>query len=126
MQKRQDHHFLRLTGKIFGTTALISIAVLLLGYLLHWSKPTEYSNGFFIVGVILIVLGVYSVAGGFVQRADFKITYTESAGQANLAERGQRIASDITQRYGTMIFLSATGSLLILIAIGIGQLYIPA
>jgi len=74
MEKRQDHHFLRLTGKIFATTTLISIAVLLLGYLLHWSQPTEYSNGFFIVGVILIVLGVYSGAGGFVQRADFKIT----------------------------------------------------
>jgi len=81
---------------------------------------------FFIVGVILIVLGVYSVAGGFVQRADFKITYTKSAGQANMAKRGQRMASDITQRYGTMSFLSATGSLLILITIGIGQLYIPA
>lgn len=126
MEKRRDHHFLRLTGKIFGTTTLISIAVLLLGCLLHWSQPAEYSNGFFIVGAILIVLGVYFVAGGFVQRADFKITYTESAGQANLAERGQSMASDITQRYGTMIFLSATGSLLILIAIGIEQLYIPA
>ena len=41
MEKRQDHHFLRLIGKIFGTTTLISIAVLLLGYLLHWSQPTE-------------------------------------------------------------------------------------
>jgi hypothetical protein len=72
------------------------------------------------------VLGVYSVAGGFTQRANFGMTYTESAGQANISERNQRTAVDITQRYGTMIFLSATGLLLILIAIGIGQLYIPA
>jgi hypothetical protein len=126
VENKQDHHFLRLAGKILGTTVLISLAVLLIGYLLHWSDPIKYSNGFFTAGAILIVLGVYSVVGGFAQRADYKMTYAESAGQANLAQRNQRMADEITQRYGTLIFLVVTGLLLVLIAVGIGQILIPA
>jgi hypothetical protein len=124
--EKHEHHFLRLAGKIAGTTLLIAFAVLLLGYFLSWSQPVQYSNGFFTAGAILVVLGFYSVAGGFAQRANFGMTYAESAGQANLAERNQRTAAEITQRYGSMIFLGTTGLLLILIAVGIGRFYIPA
>lgn len=120
----EKHHFLRLVGKILGTTVLISLAVFLIAYFLHWNQPTQYSNGFFTAGIILIVLGVFSVAGGFMQRANFDIVYAESAGQANIAERSQRMAAEITQRYGSMIFLLVTGLLLILIAVGIGQFLI--
>ena len=121
MEKKQEHHFFRLAGRILGTTALISLAVFLLGYLLHWSEPIQYSNGFFIAGAILVVLGVFSVAGGFAQRGDFRIVYAETAGQADIAERSQRMAAEVTQRYGSMIFLFTTGLFLILIAVVIGQ-----
>lgn len=120
------HHFLRLAGKILGTTALIALAVFLVGYLLHWTQPVQYSNGFFTAGAIMIVLGVFSVAGGFVQRANFDIVYAESAGQADISERNQRMAADVTQRYGSLIFLVVTGLLLILMAVGFGQLATPA
>jgi hypothetical protein len=124
--EKHEYHFLKLAGKIVGTTVLISLAILLLGYFLSWDQPIQYSNGFFVVGAILVVLGFYSVAGGFAQRANFGMTYAESAGQADLAERSQRTAADITQRYATMIFLGITGLLLILIAMGIGHFLIPA
>jgi hypothetical protein len=123
--EKHDHHFLKLAGKIVGTTVLIALAVLLLGYFLSWDQPVQYSNGFFVAGAILVVLGFYSVAGGFAQRANFGMTYAESAGQADLAERNQRTAADITQRYATMIFLGITGLLLIIIATGIGHFLIP-
>lgn len=124
--EKHEHHFLRLAGKIAVTTILISLAVLLLGYFLSWDQPVQYSNGFFTAGAIVVVLGLYSVAGGFAQRANFGMTYAESAGQADIAQRNQRTAADITQRYGAMIFLGATGLLLILIAVGIGQFFISA
>jgi hypothetical protein len=126
MENMQGNHFLRLAGRILGTIAFIWLAVFLTGYLLHWSQPIQYSNIFFIAGAILVVMGVYSVAGGFAQRSDFKILYGESAGQANITERNQRMAAEITQRYGTMIFMLVTGLLLILIAVGIGKFLIPA
>jgi hypothetical protein len=122
--EKHEHHFWKLAGKIFGTTIVIALAVLLLGYFLRWSQPAQYSNGFFLAGAIMVVMGVYTVVGGFEQRANFGMTYAESAGQANIAERNQRTAADIAQRYGTMIFLVATGVLLILIAIGIGQFFL--
>jgi hypothetical protein len=120
--EKQSTHLLRLAGRILGTTLAVSLLILLIGFILYWDSPIKFSNAFFTGGVILIVLGVLSVAGGFAQRANFGITYAESAGQANLAERGQRIAADITQRYGVMIFLLVTGLLLIGIAILIGNL----
>jgi hypothetical protein len=122
--KKHEHHFLKLAAKIVGTTALFVLAVLLLGSFLSWNQPVQYSNGFFAAGAIMVVVGVYTVAGGFVQRADFHMTYAESAGQAGIAERNQRTVTDIAQRYGTMIFLVMTGLLLILIAVGIGRFFV--
>lgn len=115
---------LRLAVKILGTVVVISLFVLLLGYFLGWQEAVKFSNGFFWAGVILIVLGALSVTGGFAQRADFKMMYAETAGQANIAERNQRWAADITQRYGYMIFMLVTGLFLIGISIAIGQLLI--
>jgi hypothetical protein len=124
--EKHEHHFLKLTGKIVGIVVLITLAVILLGYILSWNQPVQYSNGFFIAGAILVVVGVYSVAGGFAQWANFGMTYAESASQAGIAERNQRTAADITQRYRSMIFLVITGLLLILIAVGIGRFFISA
>ena len=129
--EKNEHHFLKLAGKILGAVVIISLVVLLAGYLLHWSDPVKYSNGFFAAGAILIVIGVYSIFGGSinsdtsVQRLNSYMSYAQSAGQTNLAERSQRRAADMTQRYGTMIFLFVTGLLLIVIAVGIGQVFIP-
>ncbi len=119
--EKQSTHLLRLAGRILETTLVISLLILLVGFVYYWNSPAHYSNAFFIVGAILIVLGVFSVAGGFAQRGNFGIIYAETAGQANLAERGQRIAADVTQRYGVMIFLTITGLLLIGIAVLIGN-----
>ena len=117
-------HFLRLAGKILGTVAGIALVILLIGYFLHWDNPVKYSNTFFWAGAILIVIGVFSVTGGFEQRGNFGMTYAQSAGDANIAERNLRMAADITQRYGSMIFLVVTGLLLIGVAVLIGQLMV--
>lgn len=114
-------HVLRLAGKILGAAAIISLAVLLIGYFLQWNDPVKFSNGFFSAGAILIVLGILSVGGGFLQRSNFAILYAESAGQEGIAGRAQRMAADITQRYGTLIFLLVTGLLLIGISVAVGN-----
>lgn len=122
--EKASTHFLRLAGKIVGTAAIISVIVLVLGYVLGWHEPVKYSNAFFWAGAILIVMGVFTVAGGFQQRASFGITYAETAGAAGISERNQRMAADIMQRYGTMIFLIVTGLLLIGLAVAIGNFLI--
>jgi uncharacterized membrane protein len=119
--EKQSVQFLRLFGKVLAATAIIALIILLLGYFLQWNEPVRYSNAFFLAGAIVIVLGVLSITGGFAQRANFQMTYAESAGNANIAERNQRTAADITQRYGSMILLMITGILLIVIAVVIGE-----
>jgi hypothetical protein len=111
---------LRLAGKILRVVAVISLLLLAIGYFLRWNGA-NFSSGFFAAGAILILLGILSLAGGYIQRANFGMLYAESAGQMNSAERAQRMAADITQRYGTLIFLVVTGLLLVGISAIIGK-----
>ncbi len=111
---------LRLAGKILRFTGVISLIIIAIGYLLHW-KGVNFSNGFFAAGAIFIVLGILSIAGGFVQRSNFGMLYAESAGQMSSPERAQRMAADMAQRYGALIFLVVTGLLLVGIAIVVGK-----
>jgi hypothetical protein len=119
--ENKSAHIVRLAGSIIGITILISVIVIAIGTFSHWNTPVQYSNGFFTAGAIVIVIGVLSIAGGFEQRADFSITYAESAGQASIAERTQRMMADINQRYGVMVLLAGAGALLIFISIAISR-----
>jgi hypothetical protein len=114
---------LRLFGTISGVTLLVSLIVLGVGLVFQWNTPVQFSNGFFAAGAIVIILGTFSVTGGFQQRASFPITYAETAGHASIAERGQRMLADINQRYGAMVLMIGTGLVLIGIAIAIPRLF---
>jgi hypothetical protein len=120
--EKQNSPISRLVGTILGLTLLGSLIVTGVGLALQWRAPVQFSNGFFIAGAILIVLGTLSVTGGFQQRASFPLTYAETASQASLSERGKRMMTDIHQRYGAMILMIGTGLLLIVISIAIPQL----
>lgn len=113
---------LRLLGSILGLTLLVSLVVVGIGMFAHWNTTVQFSNGFFVAGMIVIVFGILSVAGGFQQRANFPLTYAETASQASISERTQRMMADINQRYGTMILMLGSGILLIVISVAIHQL----
>lgn len=119
--EKASPHFFRLAGKILIAVLAVSIGVLLLGYALGWQEAVKYSNAFFWAGAIWVVIGVFSVTSGFQQRANFGMTYAQSVSDANISERNQQIAADITQRYGSMIFMTVTGLVLIGVAVVIGQ-----
>ena len=120
----KNNFVLRLAGIAAGIAGALALIVLLLGFFLDWKQPVQYSNGFFMTGAMLIVCGVLSVAGGFAQRANVRLTYTESAAQASMAERNQRTVTDGIQRYQAMITLLGSGLLLILVSVLIGQFLI--
>jgi hypothetical protein len=120
----KNNFVLRLVGIIVGIAAALALALLLLGYFLGWDQPIQYSNGFFMTGALVAVMGVLSVAGGFAMRADPHLIYAESAAQASMAERNQRTVTDGLQRYRSMITLLGSGLLLILVSVLIGELLI--
>lgn len=121
--EKTNRHLLRLVGVIFGLTLLISLIVVIIGMVYEWKTPVQYSNGFLAAGAIAIVLGTFSVTGGLQQRASFPLAHAETASQASLSERAQRMVADINQRYGILVLLMAIGFLLILISIAINSLF---
>ena len=108
---------LRLSGIILGWTLVDCLIVAGVGWFAHWTTAIQFSNGFFVAGMIVVVFGILSVTGGFQQRASFSLTYAETASQASLSERTQRMMADINQRYGTLIIMVITGLLLIAVSI---------
>jgi hypothetical protein len=103
---------------------LIGAIVSIVGWLLGWDTSVQFSNGLFISGALIIVAGVFSVAGGYNMRADPKLTYAQSAGNMNLEQRTHRLVSDMRQEYHASIFLSLTGAFLIGMAILVGNFFI--
>lgn len=120
--EKKNTHILRLARTILGLTTLVSLILLVFGMISRWNTPVQFSNGFFIAGVFVIVLGLVSVAGGFDQRADYTVLYAQTMGEASLAERTQRMMAEIDQRYGSMIILVGAGILLLGISVVLGQL----
>ena len=121
--EQKASHILRLVGFILGLTMLVSLIVIVIGMVSGWDRSTQFSNGFFIAGAIVIVLGTFSVTGGLQQRANFPLAYAETASDASISERTQRMMTDINQRYGTMTLFIGAGVLLIVISIAIGNLF---
>lgn len=122
MEKKSTHVF-GLVGVILGITLVVSLIVVIIGLVYDWDQPVQFSNGFFIAGAIVILLGTLSVAGGFQQRGNFQMTYAESAGQASIQERAQRMMGDINQRYGMLVLMIGAGVLLIGISVAIGTFF---
>ena len=121
--EKKNSSILRHAGILLGLTLVVSLIVLIVGIVRQWNTAVQFSNGFFIAGVIVIVFGTFSVAGGFQQRASFPVAYAETVSDASLAERGQRMLADINQRYGTLVLMIGTGLLLIAISIALPELF---
>jgi hypothetical protein len=47
-----------MAGMILGMTLIISLLILLLGYIYQWNEPVLFSNAFFMTGAAVIVMGV--------------------------------------------------------------------
>jgi hypothetical protein len=111
--------------RLFVTTFLIALVigaiVSIVGWLLGWDTSVQFSNGLFISGGLIVVLGVFSVAGGYNMRADPHLTYAQSAGNMNLEQRAHRLVADMRQEYHVSIFLSLTGAFLIGMAVLVGS-----
>jgi hypothetical protein len=114
---------LRLLAITCVLACVIGLITAFIGWLLHWNSTTQWSNGFFGAGAILIVLGLLSVMGGFGMRSDFKMLYSQSAGDMNTLERSKRWMADMTQGYGLFLFLLIPGIFLIGVSILVAKIF---
>jgi hypothetical protein len=123
VMEKKSSPILRLVGLVLGLALLISLIVLVVGLVFQWNSSIQFSNAFFVAGAIAILIGTFSVTGGLEQRGNFGMTYAESAGQASIHERTQRMMADINQRYGVLILMTGTGILLIAISVAVPRLF---
>jgi hypothetical protein len=114
---------LRLLAITFVLACATGLVIGSVGFLLHWNSTTQWSNGFFGAGALLIVIGLLSVMGGFGMRSDFAVLYSQSAGDMNTLERSKRWIADMAQGYNLFLFLLLTGIYLIGLAILIPNVF---
>jgi len=114
---------LRLLGTTLLVAIMIGILASIIGWLLGWKTGTQFSNGLFLPGGIVIILGILTIMGGYGMRSDFHVLYSQSAGSMSIQERTQRWMADMSQGYSTFIFLLLSGGFLICLAILVGTVF---
>ncbi len=105
------------------TAAVLGLLLALAGWLIGWRTSTQFSNAYFIGGVLAAMIGPLSVMGGFSQRGDFKFQYTRTASNASLGDRTRQMMSEIAEGYNFTIFMVGVGALLIVTAVLIPILF---
>jgi hypothetical protein len=80
---------------------LIFGAVGLIGLIAGWRTVNEYANALFIVGSVIIVLGVTRVAGLAAADRDFKSRYAHTISSEGSAAGVKRLARESLASFGT-------------------------
>ena len=89
---------------IFGTVVAIS------GFMLGWKTSTQFSDGFFWAGTLLIAIGFVNFQGMHSQETGLK--YSQSVIHLSAAERFDIWQADILHGYNLLAFLGISGLLL--------------
>lgn len=114
--------WLNLLGRILFVDLVIVLFVAGWSWLAKDFGLLALSNRFFIGGVIVVLISLASGLGNFENRSDWKQLLAQSAGQADLNERTQRMMADMLQVYGLAFVMVPAGLIAILIAVLLGQL----
>ncbi len=102
------------------------IVVAIAGIILGWQTSTQFSDGFFWAGAIVISIGFVNLLGMFYQRTVSGLPYSQSAVHLDVAERFKIWNADILRGYNLLAFLLISGLLLFGLsglAILIGKLF---
>ena len=93
--------------------SLISgIVVSIIGLMLGWETSTQFSDGFFWAGAIIISIGFVNLLGMFSQRTVSGLQYSQSAVHLDATERYKIWEADILHGYNLLALLGTSGLLL--------------
>jgi len=101
----------------------IGAVVALYGWLRGWQTAVQFSNGMFVAGAAVIILGGLAVVGGFTSRGNFAITYSQSVSAASGPERTKQMLVEILRGYNVLVFSVIAGITLIGLSILIYNLF---
>ena len=82
---------------------------------------TQFSDGLSNAGAISVVLGIFSLAGGYRMRGGARVPNRRTDGDANRSERARQWAAETIQGYNPLVLLAITGVVLIGASLLIGN-----
>ena len=113
--------WLQLVFKILLVDFVVVLLVVAWSWMAKDFSALALSNRFFIGGVVAVLISLASGVGNWGNRSDWRQMLAQSAGQANLDERNNRMLSDIAQVYSLAFVMIPAGLIAILIAVTLGQ-----
>jgi hypothetical protein len=127
---RSENTLKKLVLRILISAILFSLAcgivVAIIGLILKWNTSTQFSNGFFWAGAIIISLGMVNLLGTLSQRTVSGLEHSQSAVHLDMAERFKIWEADVLHGYHLLAFLGISGVLLLGLsglAILVGRLF---
>ncbi|HVM71946.1 MAG TPA: hypothetical protein VMT91_09315 [Anaerolineales bacterium] len=95
--------------------ALVSLVagllVAILGIVLHWKTPVQFSDGFFWAGAILMLIGFMNVMG-MLHQSSSGLEYRQSSVQRSKDERFQLLEADTYRGYTLLGIMGISGLLM--------------
>jgi hypothetical protein len=92
---------------------ILGVAITIIGLLRGWRTGTQFSDGFFWAGAILISIGFLNLRGALSQRTVSGLQNSQSAVHLDMAERFRIWEADAARGYNLLAFLGASGVLLL-------------
>ena len=106
------HPILRILISAIFLSLISGIIVSIIGFVLGWNTSTQFSDGFFWAGILLISIGCVNILGMSSQPADSRMVYSQSAFHLSMDERHSIWTADILHGYHLLAFLGVSGLLL--------------
>jgi hypothetical protein len=94
-------------------SVISGIVVSIAGLILGWKTSTQFSDGFFWAGAIMISIGLLSIMGAYSERTVSGLQNSQSAVYMGIEERFKLWAADISRGYNLLAFLGISGLLLL-------------
>jgi hypothetical protein len=126
MENAMKNGILRILISAILFSLISGIVVLITGLVLGWKTSTQFSDGFFWAGAIMMSLGLLSVLGAINERTVSGLQNSQSAVSLNIEARYKLWAADISRGYNLLAFLGISGLLLLGmagLAILVGRLF---
>jgi hypothetical protein len=112
-QEERSSAVLRWLGTVAIVVVVIAIVVALIYWVADWSTLYQYGTGLIIGGLISMVFGLFSVAGGMRSTRSFTYQQAESAGYQTGYERVEESKQNLADTYASLIILGAAGVVVI-------------
>lgn len=115
--------FLRILISASLFSLVSGVVVMIIGFVLGWKTATQFSDGFFWAGALVLLIGCVNALGTVYHSG---LEFRQSAVYLDAAERFKLKEADILHGYNLLAFLGISGLLLFglsALAILVGRLF---